>query len=187
MKNPDQPFSYAVNVGHVSGNPVAVRLEADEREREALARTWEVTAIHSLSAEFQVQRWKRDGVRVSGTVRAEVEQPCVVTLEPVFQTIDEPVSALFVPEGSRLARMTPDGEGEIVVEAEGPDMPEPFSGDSIDLGAVAAEFVAMAINHYPRKPGAVFEGVEDSDEIAEEIAEAPSPFAALKDWKGKPH
>lgn len=186
MKDIDRAFSYDVNVGHVSSNPVSVKLEADKRERAALARLWNVTAVHALSAELEVQRWKRDGVRVGGTVKAEVEQPCVVTLEPVVQTIAEPVSALFVPEGSRLARMTPDSDGEVLVEADGPDLPEPFTGDSIDLGAVAAEFVAMAIDRYPRMPGAIFDGVDESG-AEKEPEPARSPFAALKGWKGKPH
>ena len=43
--------------------------------------------------------------------------------------------------------------GEIVLDADGPDGPETFAGDTIDVGALAEEFFALAIDPYPRKPG----------------------------------
>jgi hypothetical protein len=178
------PFSYRVNVGHVSLNPITVRMEADEAERKALARGWGVSAVERFSTELELNRWKRDGLRVAGTVRATIVQPCVVTLEPVTQVIEETLQAIFVPEGSKLARIGLDGEGQMIVDAEGPDAPETFSGDAIDVGMVAAEFAALAIDPFPRKPGVVFEThlEDDADQSAE-----PSPFAALRDWKPSRH
>lgn len=182
-KDEAPPFSYRVNVGHVAGNAVTVELSADEDERDDLAKFWAVSAVRSLDAELELSRWKRDGVRVAGKVRAVVEQPCVATLEPVEQHIEEDVSALFVPEGSKLTRL-PDN-GEVIVDAEGPDLPEPLSGDSIDVGAVVMEFVALAIDRYPRKPGV---GYQDHLESGDDEAEgAPSPFATLKEWGKSSH
>ncbi|MGN6550894.1 MAG: DUF177 domain-containing protein [Pararhizobium sp.] len=175
----DVPFSYPVKVGHVSANPVTVTIAADADERAALAQSWNVLEVGELAAEMQVSRWKRDGVRVKGRCHARLTQACVVTLEPVEAVIDEPFEALFVPEGSRLARPDLDG-GEVVVDPDGPDMPEPFSGDTIDVGAVVAEFAALAIDPYPRKPGAEFAPAAEGAEGEEEGA---SPFARLKDWR----
>lgn len=179
------PFSYRVNVGHISTNPVSVVMEADENECAALAAAWGVTAVAAFSAELALGRWKRDGVRVSGSVAAAVEQPCGVTLEPIEQRIEEPVEAIFVPEGSKLARMMQDDAGEVFVDAAEPDAPESFSGDSIDVGALAAEIAALAIDPFPRKPGAAFDPHIEDDSDAEDT---PSPFAAaLKEWKPKRH
>ncbi len=182
-------YAFDVKVGHISANPVSVRLAADERELKLLAETWSVSAVIEFSAELAVSRWKRDGVKVVGTVQAVVEQPCVVTLEPVRQTIEEPVHALFVPEGSKLARFDRSGEGEVIVDPDGPDLPETFAGDTIDVGAAAAEFAAMAIDHYPRKEGTAFAGhIESGPEAdGEEDDRPPSPFAVLKDWKTSKH
>ncbi|MEX3008296.1 DUF177 domain-containing protein [Hoeflea sp. TYP-13] len=174
-----QSFSYRVNVGHISSNPITVRLEADARERAGLAERWGVLKVNSVAAELDLVRWKRDGVRVKGRVKAEIEQNCVVTLEPVVSSIDEKVDALFVPEGSKLARIQTDENGEMLIDAEGPDIPETFSGDSIDVGTVCEEFAVLAINPYPRKEGAVLESSQD--EIGEDV-KAPSPFADLKHW-----
>ncbi|MFC3071827.1 YceD family protein [Shinella pollutisoli] len=181
MKTDDIPFSYPVRVGHISANPVEVTISADAEERAGLARLWGVLEVRALSAAFQVQRWKRDGVRLKGRVSADIVQACVVTLEPVEAHIDEPVEAVFVPEGSKLARMPVAVEGgEMLLDPDGPDAPEVFSGDTIDAGAVAAEHAALAIDPYPRKSDAVFEGHTESTRKDDR---KPSPFAALKDWK----
>jgi hypothetical protein len=116
-------------------------------------------------------------VKVVGSVRAVVEQPCVVTLDPVRQTIEEPVHALFVPEGSKLARFDQGGDGEVIVDPDGPDLPETFAGDTIDVGAAAAEFAAMAIDHYPRKDGTVFAGHIESGSRYGWRRRRPTPIA----------
>jgi len=181
MKNDETPFSYPVKVGHISANPVEVTISADSEERAGLARLWSVLEVKALSATFQIQRWKRDGVRLKGRVEADIVQACVVTLEPVEAHIDEPVEVVFVPEGSKLARLPIAAEtGEMLLDPDGPDAPETFSGDSIDAGVAAAEHVALAIDPYPRKADAAFSGhIESTDESDRK----PSPFAVLKDWK----
>lgn len=181
-KNDDDiPFSYPVKVGHVSTNPVDVTMRADAAERAGLAKLWSVLEVKALAAHFQVQRWKRDGVRLKGRVEADIVQACVVTLEPVECHIDEPVEVVFVPEGSKLARLPLATEsGEMLLDPDGPDAPEIFSGDVIDAGVVAAEHAALAIDPYPRAPEAAFSGHIESTGKDDR---KPSPFAVLKDWK----
>ncbi|RKE85254.1 DUF177 domain-containing protein [Rhizobium sp. AG855] len=173
-------FSYRVKVGHVSANPVQVHVEADERERVGLASLWEVEAVNRLAADLQIARWKKDGVRIKGHVSGEIVQACVVTLEPVVSTIEQDIDQIFVPEGSKLARIVLDGAGEMVLDPDGPDLPEPFVGDTVDAGALIAEFAALGIDPYPKKPGVQFSG-HIENEVEEE--KKPSPFAVLKDWK----
>jgi hypothetical protein len=50
--------------------------------------------------------------------------------------------------------------------------PEPLIGGSVDLGALATEFLILGIDPYPRKPGAIFEPPQDR--MPDE-----GPFAAL--------
>ncbi|PYG57659.1 DUF177 domain-containing protein [Rhizobium sp. UGM030330-04] len=178
--NDDLPFSYPVKVGHISANPVRIGLEADAEELKALAKFWDVLSVDYLKAELQVSRWKKDGLKIKGEVHAAVTQSCVVTLEPVSSRIEETLEQIFVPEGSKLARMVTNEEGEIVLDPDGPDIPDQFTGDSIDVGAVVVEFAALAIDPYPRKPDAEFVDTGDGEREEEK---RPSPFAALKDWK----
>jgi uncharacterized metal-binding protein YceD (DUF177 family) len=180
-KDDDNPFSYAVKVAHISANAVDVRISANPEELAGLARLWNILDVKALSASFQIQRWKKDGVRVRGTVEADIVQSCVVTLDPIDFHIEEEVEVIFVPEGSKLARMpTATESGEMLLDPEGPDAPEIFSGDTIDVGIVAAEHIALAIDPYPRKADIAFAGhIESTDKDDRK----PSPFAVLKDWK----
>ena len=42
------------------------------------------------------------------------------------------------------------------------DEPDPLIDGKIDLGALAAEFFALGLDPYPRKPGVSFEAPEDA-------------------------
>ena len=52
------------------------------------------------------------------------------------------------------------------------DEPDPIIEGKIDLGALAAEFFALGLDPYPRKPGASFE-------LNAKPEPADSPFAVL--------
>ncbi len=106
MKDDSRPaFSYPVKVGHISANAVTVRLSANESERQALAELWDVREVLSLSADLQIARWKKDGVKIKGDVTARIVQSCVVTLEPVEADIKE--SDRFDPRTGRIEARPP--------------------------------------------------------------------------------
>ena len=172
------PFSYKVKVATLSHVPLELRLSANEVERAGLAELWDILNIASLTAELKVRRWKKEGVKVIGTIRAEAQQACIVTLDPVDEVIEENVEETFAPEGSNL--LTGIGKDEIVIDPDATELPEPFSGDTVDIGAMVAEIVAMALDPYPRRPGAEFSHKPAPDTGS---AAKPSPFAVLKSLK----
>ena len=139
----------------------------------------ELLSVESYRAELLVAPWKRNGVKVSGRVEADITQACIVTLDPVEAHIDEAVEALFLPEQSKLGRQGFDGGGEILLDAEGPDSPETFSGDTIDVGALAEQFFGLAIDPYPRKQGVSLEAAGD-DRAGGERIPAKAAFLAGK-------
>ncbi|WP_113154898.1 DUF177 domain-containing protein [Nitratireductor sp. OM-1] len=161
------PVSFEVNVHRLPRKGMPVEINADENQRRALAAEHDLVSVERYVAAMTVRPWKADGVRIIGKVEADITQSCVVTLEPVTTHIEEEVSATLVPEGSRLARNDIDG-GEFVLDAEGPDMPEPFQGSIIDVGALAEEFFALGIDPYPRKPGAVIDAPDAGDDAPKE-------------------
>jgi Uncharacterized ACR, COG1399. len=110
-------------------------------------------------------------------VRAEVEQACVVTLDPVPESIREVVDLRFLPE-SEIEPV--DEEVEIDVDAEDP--PEPIVGATVDLGVLTTEFIAVGLDPYPRKQGVEFEPFIEDDGSEDE---AESPFARLSALKDK--
>ncbi|RUW17620.1 MULTISPECIES: DUF177 domain-containing protein [unclassified Mesorhizobium] len=158
---PQSPISFVANVARLPQKGLPVLIEADERQRAALAAEYDLLSVERYRAELLVASWKRNGVKVSGRVEADITQACIVTLDPVAAHIDEPVEALFLPEQSKLGREGFEGGGEIVLDADGPDSPETFSGDTIDVGALAEQFFGLAIDPYPRKPGASLDTAGD--------------------------
>lgn len=147
------PVSFMAHVARLPQKGLPAVVEADAAQRRALAAEHGLLSVEAWRADLLVTPWKRHGVKVSGRVEADITQECVVTLEPLAAHVDEAVEGLFLPDDSKLGRQGFDGGGEIVLAAEGPDSPETFHGDTIDVGALAEQFFGLAIDPYPRKPG----------------------------------
>jgi hypothetical protein len=155
-------------------------LAADAGERAALARRFQLLALHRLEAQFTVEPWRRGGVRVRGSLVADLEQQCVVTLEPIGQHVEEAIERLYLP-----AEALPEPGAELEVPSLDEE-PEPLRRDgSIDLGEVAAEALALVLDPYPRKPGVSFEEVYRAIETAPgaERGAGERPFAVLERLK----
>lgn len=152
--DPQSPVSFRANIARLPHKGLPVVIEADATQRAALAEEHGLLSVEAYRAELLVTSWKRNGVRVIGRVEADITQACIVTLDPVGAHIDEPIEALLLPEDSKLGRQGFDDGGEILLDADGPDSPETFSGDTIDVGALAEQFFGLAIDPYPRKQGA---------------------------------
>ena len=167
--------SFPVHVARLPKNGMEVRIEADDAQRARLADMHDLLSVERFVALLQVVGWKQGGVRISGRVEAEIVQQCIVTLDPVEAHIDEAVTATFLPEGSRLSVPVYSAEGEILLDAEGEDGPELFSGDTVDVGQLAEEFFSMGIDPYPRKSGARLadpaEGQESRGPLHDKLAE----------------
>lgn len=148
-------------------------IEADQAAREAMAEAAGVRELLAAHASFDLTPQSGGRVHVTGRVQAKVGQTCVVTLDPIENDIDEEVDLIFAPPEQipELAE-TPDDEGGVAIEMEDPQ--EPIENGIIDLGRLATDVLYLAIDPYPRKPGAVFEPqvtVADPED---------HPFAALK-------
>ena len=157
-----------------------VSVEADAKERAALAAELGLPSIHSLKGDFTVAKRGRTAVKVTGEVTASVSQTCVASLEPFDAQIQEQVDCAFAPEPDardaerKLANAAKLAGADGLVLSQTPDAPEPIIDGLIDLGALAAEFLALGLDPYPRKPGAAF--IEPAPEPA---SAATSPFAIL--------
>lgn len=170
------PLSRPQEVDHLTARGVEVSIEATEEERRQLAEVLDILGVDSLTGRFEVKPWRKDGVKVTGVVEADVRQACVVTLEPVAQHVRESVEVTFLPGAEPI-----DPGAEIEVDPDAPDMPEPLEHGRIDLGAIAAEYMALGLDPYPRLPGAVFEDIIE-DDGSDDGGE--SPFKGLSQLKG---
>lgn len=166
MSAPQEELSRVVRLDRVPSRGMDIDVQASEAERAALARRFELLELPALQADVRVQPGLGGVWTVSGRLRAEVVQACVVSLEPVAQSIDEAFEVRFAA-GARAEA------------GADPDAPEPLEGDIIDVGAVVADHLSLALDPFPRAAG-----VEYQPE-AEPVEVKPNPFAALEQLKGR--
>jgi uncharacterized metal-binding protein YceD (DUF177 family) len=172
MKTAD-PWSVPVIVLQIPETGLHRVLEASPAERQKMAEVAGLREIMSAGATFDLVLESGGRVHLTGRVKARIEQTCVVTLDPVENEIDEPLDLMFappeqIPDLSHLVDDAAESDTEI------PDSPEPIINGVIDLGRVATDALFLAVDPYPRKPGAVF---EPPLEIADP---QDHPFAALR-------
>lgn len=168
-------FARPLRVDTIGDEPRTVEIEADAQERAALARRFDLIGIERLTGNFAIRR-DAAGIVAEGRVAAEVTQACSITGDPLPATIDEPVALRFVPE---------DDSGQDEVELGDNDIDViPYEGGAIDLGEVAAETMALAIDPFPRGPNAEAK-LKEAGVLSEEQAGPFGALAALKDKLGK--
>jgi uncharacterized metal-binding protein YceD (DUF177 family) len=165
------PWSMPLAITDVPEEGKHLDLVADDRARAAIADLAGLRAVPRFAAEFDVTLHGRDGLHVTGRVSAMVGQTCVVTLEPVDNDVEEDIDLIFTPDAVPFAKAG---------GAEPGDGPEPLIDGTVDLGAIATEFLLLALDPYPRKPGVVFEAPRKEDD------EGTHPFAALAALKKGP-
>lgn len=162
-----------VRLGDLSAGAVRRRLAPDTEARAAIARRLSLKGLPRLSAEIEVCAWM-DGCHVTGRFSGTVTQVCGVSLERFDQEVAGEIDLRLAPEGSPGLPEDP-GPGEVEVSLDTPDPPEILQGDGVDLDALLEEHLALEVDPFPRRPGAVFDwSPEDQEEL---------PFAALKALK----
>ena len=161
-------FSRLVRVDALPREGQVVTIEATPAEREALASFYRLPAIAVLRATLRLDPWGQGGARVTGAVHGELTQVCVVSLEPFPATVDEDVDVRFAPRAAASSRSTASEETQAFSLAD-EDEPDPVIDGKIDLGALTAEFFALGLDPYPRKPDAVLDA-ERTNSGADELA-----------------
>jgi hypothetical protein len=172
---PEASWSILVRPEDVPENGLKLSAIADAKICAGLARLAGVDAVLRLQADLDVVRRGKAGLSVSGIVSARVRQTCVLTLEPLENDINEPIAATFSASSSTAL---PD-IGEAILAAEDDEPPEPLIDGRADLGRLATEFFVLAVDRYPRRPGAEFQPPVVG-------AAGESPFAALAALKKDP-
>ena len=166
-------FSRIVSPDRLGAPKVAESLEASPAERTAVARRLGILAVDRLTAEPVVKNIGGRVFRVEGPWEAAVQQACVVTLEPVAARLEGRLEASFAVGGGS-------GDAEVEVDPEAEDPAEALPPEGIDLGELVVQELAVALDPYPRAPGAAVPEDYRPDE-----AEERGPFAALKALKVK--
>jgi len=176
MMNTSDPWSVPVTVLQIPDTGLHRDFEAGRVAREAMAEAAGLREVLSASASLDVTPKSGGRFHVTGQVRARIGQTCVVTLEPIENELDEPIDLMLAPP-EQIPNLS-----DLVDEAAEsatpiPHPPEPITNGMIDLGRIATDALFLAVDPYPRRPGATFQPpVETADPN-------DHPFAALRALK----
>lgn len=162
-------FSRLVDCTRLGRSAETHAIEASEDERRALAKRLGLVSLERLYATAYLSRNADGLVRLKASFEAGYLQSCVVTLQPVHQELDEKFE-LFFKEGADLN----DSKAlEVTIEDE--LWPEPFKEGSVDIGEAVSQQLALALDPYPKAPGALFEAA--AERVIE--AEQANPLAEI--------
>ncbi len=172
------PLTRMLAVETVPDTGLDIEVCANESERAALSDAFGLVAVQQFEAGFHVRKRGPERYAVSGVLRALVTQTCGVSLEPFEAVVSASIEVEFAPcrqpLGEPAGRKMTAGRAAACTGPQ--DFPDPIFDGQIDLGALAAEFLALNLDPYPRKPGVMFELVN----VGGEVSGSDSPFAVLR-------
>lgn len=171
----DAPFEKFVELTTLSEAGMDILLAPNEEERAQIADWSDATAVPIFEAKVMLKRLSPSRFSYVADLKAQVIQPCSVTLEPVTQTIEQNFTReLHLTQASRhrpeLVELTP-GAGE-------DESPEEIENPRYNVAGPVLEEFSLAIDPYPRAPGVAYEPPPDE--------KPASPFAVLARLK-EPH
>ena len=169
------PLDWGHDTDEVHAGGLDIKRVATDAERAAIAATLGIVACEQLQVGYRLKRAPADGYRLRGNIHAEVVQACIVTLAPVHETVRFDLSVEFRPADEVAA-----AEGGAVDLEEETEI-EAIEGKWLAVGRVISEELAMALNPYPRRPGAEFVPAPDAP-----LEPKENPFAVLAKLKPKP-
>ena len=168
MSLPEAPWRDPVRLDRI-GAGIERKLEADAETCARVASFLDLLELSLFSAELRLRPYG-PGWRLSGRLRSEGTQACGLTLEPLPFQIDR----TFHVDMAEAPRA---GDKQVIdVEVSlDDDAPDLIEDGVIDLGIYAVEQLGLALDPFPRKPGAEF--------VPPEGPQEPSPFAVLATLK----
>ncbi len=156
-------FSRLIPLARLGPEPFRQQIQATADERERLAAQFDLVALDRLTATVTLRRQPGENVLLEAEFEAAFAQNCVITLEPVSDTVLASFSLLYGPAEEPGAELEP-----------GPDDPtfEALTGDAIDIGEAVAQELSLALPEFPRHPDAPIDAADAAEPV-------DSAFAAL--------
>lgn len=158
-------LTFSVNIEANLSTPHDFLLTATSHEREEISKRLNLLSIEFLEAQLTLQQ--KEGLHLTGKIKAHVTQQCVRTLKPLSSHFEIPVEEIFV---------FPHGQDEKDINLDLENMAEPLQGNTLDLGEIIIQLLSLTLDPYPVDPTSA--PVEYYDKEG-----GPSPFDVLKEKK----
>lgn len=175
MLSEDKSMIFLATTPAGSGQDIV--FSADDEVRSAVAEELDLLEIEALKVDARVVRWQKQGLKVSGTLNANLKQACVSTLEPVEQEISLTFERRFLPEGAYVRKHEQIEDGELVIDPEAEDEPDELPPGGVNLWDTIIEEIDLALDPFPRAGQPDVEESPVNEDDAEE--DTYRPFADL--------
>ena len=162
-------FSRLFEWADANERPAEQSLTASPEEMAGLARRFGLPGLDDMHANLTIAPHSL-GFLIEGSVCAKVEQRCAISNAPIISQVQAPISYLAISEDADI-------DLETVEEAFGVAEAERVEASGIDLGELAAQYLGLAIDPFPRAPGAALD--------SRHAGEKQNPFAVLAKLKDK--
>ena len=174
------PLDWRHRVSELRDGNLHQQIVATEAECRDVATALGLLACHSIRVTYTIDHCPRGRFRVTGVLDAEVQQACVVSLEPVSDRLSVALDVEFWPPEQIQA----DDEIDVVVESDDDndiaDDPEPIDDGAIGIGRIVYELIATNLDPYPRVDGVELE----KSRTGNEDEGRDGPFARLAAIRG---
>ena len=194
-KLPNREFSYAVNADDIASTPVTFTFSPNDAERAAIAKRLDIVSLNRAEAKVECTRESGHIIYVRGEFSADITQECVVTLDPIQSTIGDEFEAWFSDKDHiasfKKAQIEAKAKKEFIETPmlEEHEDPEPIEDGKIDVGELFVQYLSLAVNPYPQKPGVRVDDVagNETGSVSDDNKKfmPNNPFAALKNWRPK--
>jgi hypothetical protein len=171
------PFEHPFDLSKLSLAEQDVRLVANPDECARIAQWAQVQSVQRFEATVTLRRLAQNRFSYVATLKADVVQSCVVSLEPVAAHVEKDFSRELNLVTHRAHDLAAHGDAP-VADAEDENAPEEIESTRYDVARPLLEEFLLALDPYPRAAGVVFESPALDDGGPE------NPFAVLKALKG---
>ena len=174
-------LEFSISIKRLPAPSETLKLPVGESDLLTAAQACNVKAFNNLEATYKFKRWRKHGVSVFCNFKAEIEQECISTLEPISTRIEERFERQFLPEQSSDYKSPEIIDGEMILDPEAADFPDLIEGDEINLWDILIEEMILVINPFPRADSIN----ENSDVLADQDPDQTAepthrPFSDLK-------
>lgn len=159
-------FSRLISLDKIGTSEINETFEATPDELKALAKRFSVIEIEYFRLSVKVSFAKDGEYKVVGNFSSKITDESVISLKPISYTTTDSFTTVF------SNKIIKNGE-EFDINTEDIEM---FSGDKIDVGSVAAEYLALSLDPFPHAENETFEYKEKQEQ-------QDNPFSCLKNLK----
>jgi uncharacterized metal-binding protein YceD (DUF177 family) len=153
---------------------------ATPAEKKAVAEMLDLVAVDSLEVSYRLKPGPGGHFTLEGRLKATLKQICIVSLEEMSTSVEEPLAAEYWP----AERFPASSSASLIDDVEGEETIAIHDG-VIETGRLVYDVLALAIDPYPRKAEAALEWKDDDDSARQTPPARPNPFAALAKLKKK--